>query len=340
MRQSFSVLSVIALAVAVLIYWPAPLEVGISTEESATQPDRKAFFQRMIDGANATGIDWQPAAFSIAVLGDAAAIPGISSCLAWREFTPDYVRGLYRRRAEMIAWTYADGREPLRVSFIGTIHAGGDPSPEAMADLLRSQAAVVDTVARIAPAFQVVTIEMSGADGALTWDRYMESANAAVMKYEGLVIDRSQVEPDMIAHPEVNGDVTLLRGTGFPSVIFGEEPTRTTWTSGFSERSRRALLPTSGTWRRCFRAWSDTCEPKWPWSERSNTCAQTAAARQSSPRGSATPTTSARSSRITASPSTFASRTCRQRADFRPICGRIFYTLSFARSRGKMPSLC
>lgn len=223
--RRFAFAAVAMLACGAFVYWPSPRKVESPVVTKVSRTAQETFFQRMADEANATGLDWQPAAFAIAVHDDAAAIPGIASCLAWREFTPEYVRGLYRRRAETIAWARAEGHAPLRVTFIGTIHAGEDTDPGQMLDLLQSQAAVVDTVSRLAPTSQVVTIEMSGADGALTWDRYMESANAAVARYEGLVIDRSQGEPDMIAHPEINGDVTLLRGTGFPPVIFGEELT-------------------------------------------------------------------------------------------------------------------
>jgi len=209
------------LAIGALFTWPSHRPVT-----STTVSVERSYIQDVAQRAAETGVDWRPAAIALSLRDDAAELPGIGDCLAWREFTPEYVRSLLRRRDDIVAWTNAPGHDPIHVVFIGGIHVySSDASPELVASIIRSQEATLRIVDELAPRVQVVTIEDAGPDiDPVTWDRYLDVGMDQSLRYDGQRYDRAELAAGMIAQDRIYAPITMLRNSGLPPIIYGEEP--------------------------------------------------------------------------------------------------------------------
>ena len=217
--KRFAFVAIAMLVVGAYFYRPAPSKAKIPAVESS-----EAFFARMSEKAAASGLEWEIAAYLLAVRDDAARIPGIADSRAWKELTADSVRAVARRRDAVIAWTRSDGCPALRVTFIGVIHKDTDKSTEQRDVTVRSQSAALSLIRGRSPGIGVVAIEAAGSvEGPLSWGAHLASAVDAYDQYQGIRLDRAWLERSLIAEEPVDADVSMIRSEGFPPVIYGEE---------------------------------------------------------------------------------------------------------------------
>lgn len=218
-HRKFAFAAVVVMVGMAYFSRPVPGVAKVSPAESS-----EAFYGRLSEKAVSSGLDWEIAAYLVAVRDDAGRIPGIAGTRAWSEFTEDSIRRIAARRDAVIAWTRSGERPALRVTFIGVIHKDTDHSTQQRDVTVRSQSAALSLIRGRSSGIGVVAIEAAGSvEGALSWEAHLQSTVDAYDRYQGIRLDRALLERSLIAEEPVDADVSMIRSAGFPPVIYGEE---------------------------------------------------------------------------------------------------------------------